>query len=405
MLDDLDRASIRLVPTFVWNSTQFPVLGGDTIATFIRDSQSRSRHLLARFIADFITRYKDRKTILFYELTNELNLLADLDLRRRECKVGTNPCVLDNFTTADMVAFSWDVVRLIKSLNPSRQMSSGYSIPRPAAWHLMRQPEFSSRGADWTPDTPEEFSSNLRAVHEPFDIISVHVYPVAENTRFRRPPGEEYKLVADAAAAAKIAYKPLFVGEFGDDFRVTPFLPQVLAEIVRNQVAFSAIWSWEFYQTSTYQTHNTDATRSSVEPGYSDDVIAMLMDTQRALGHVPLRMRERASPRVIVTWPLPCSAVDRPVEIAAVASDGAKGVTSVDFFVDGMYVARASSPLYFMHFDPAGRGQRIVHIDARAFSVSGAEATAHSRIRLNDADASCEVRSDGIFDSRQRFER
>jgi endo-1,4-beta-mannosidase len=145
MLDDLDRASIRLVPTFVWNNTQFPVLGGDTIATFIRDSQSRSRHILARFVADFITRYKDRKTILFYELTNELNLLADLDLRR-ECKLGTNPCVLDDFTTTDMVAFSGDLVRLIKSLDPSWQVSSGYSIPRPAAWHLMRQPEFSSRG-------------------------------------------------------------------------------------------------------------------------------------------------------------------------------------------------------------------------------------------------------------------
>jgi hypothetical protein len=106
-----------------------------------------------------------------------------------------------------------------------------------------------------------------------------------------------------------------------------------------------------------------------------------------------------------LTWPLPCSAVDQPVEIAAVASDGAKGVAGVDFFVDGAYVARASSPPYVAHFDPGGRGPGIAHIEARAFSASGAETTAHSKIRLNDADASCEIRGDDVFDSRQRSER
>src|SRR5713101_2834131 len=48
MFDDLDAAGIRLVPSFVWNIAQFPALGGDTIATFVRDPNSASRRLLAQ---------------------------------------------------------------------------------------------------------------------------------------------------------------------------------------------------------------------------------------------------------------------------------------------------------------------------------------------------------------------
>ena len=130
----------------------------------MRDSSSQSRQLLARFIGEFVDRYKRRQTILFYELTNELNLDADLDLHRR-CRAGVNACVLGNFTTADMTAFSRDLVPFIKSIDPSRLISSGYAVPRRPATHLARKPEFSLGGPDWTPDTPDEFGRYLLTVH------------------------------------------------------------------------------------------------------------------------------------------------------------------------------------------------------------------------------------------------
>jgi hypothetical protein len=62
MFDDLDTAGIRLVPSFVWNIAQFPALGNDNVATFVREPNTASRRLLVQFIRDFIARYKARRT-------------------------------------------------------------------------------------------------------------------------------------------------------------------------------------------------------------------------------------------------------------------------------------------------------------------------------------------------------
>src|SRR5260370_37956369 len=113
-----------------------------------------------------------------------------------------------------------------------------------------------------------------------------------------------------------------FIGEFGDVAGATPFLTNLLDEFISERIGFAAIWVWEFYQTSTYETRNTEPTRYDVEPGYSDDVIAMLMQAERRLGHMPPAKDPAAPPRVVLTWPLPCAAVARPIEIEAVASDG-----------------------------------------------------------------------------------
>jgi hypothetical protein len=391
MFDDLDRASLKLVPSFVWNISQFAALGNDTIRTFVRQPQSQSRSLLIQFIREFITRYKDRRTVLFYELTNEMNLQADLNLPKKCMKEDRdNACVWDYFTTNEMVQFSRDLVTLIKSLDPSRLVASGYSIPRPAAMHLMHQPEFSALGADWTPDTPKEFRQYLLLVHEPFDIISVHIYPTMDDNRFGRPEGYQYELVADAASAAKSVGKPLFVGEFGDT-GTTPFMIGLLNELVVNQVRYAAIWIWEYYQNSTYRTHDTEATRYSVEPGYSDRLIAELMKTQKALGRrMPSPINPNAPPRVVLTWPVPCAAIEAPLDLAAVASDGSKGAKAVEFLAGGELLASSNQPPYKARFDPAGRGDTAIEIEARALAESGAVASFKSRVKLNRSNAPCE---------------
>jgi hypothetical protein len=283
------------------------------------------------------------------------------------------------------------VVRQIKSLDPSRPVTSGYSLPRPAAMHLTRRPQFGASGPDWTSDTREEMARTLIETHQPFDIVSVHIYPKPENNRFGLPPGEQYRLVADTAAAAKSMGKPLFIGEFGDTGGATPFIAHMLDEIVEHHVDYAAIWVWEFYQTSTYQTRNTEPTRYDVEPGYSDDVIALLMQVERRLGHpLPPKAPDKP-PRVVLTWPLPCAAVDRPLEVAAVASDGATAVKSVEFLVDGKALGEVSKPPYKAHFDPAGQGARTADLAARAVGRSDTAAEFHSMVRLNDAPGPCAV--------------
>jgi Bacterial Ig domain/Cellulase (glycosyl hydrolase family 5) len=383
MFDALDGAGIRLVPTFVWNLAQFPSLAKDSVATFVRDGDSASRQLLAQFIRDFTGRYKGRPTILFYELTNEMNLAADLDMHKRNCKTAT--CVWDDFTTAEMTAFARDMVGLIKSLDAAHPVSSGYSLGHTAASHLERRPEFAPGGPDWTADTTPDLARYLSEIHQPFDIVSVHLYPKPEATLFGRMPGEQYRLVNDAAGIARAAGKPLFIGEFGDKAGASPFLAHALDEIVQARVDYAAIWAWEFYQISTYQ-----AAKFNVEPGFSDDIIGLLRETETRLGQMPPQPDAALPPRVVLTWPLPCATVDRPLDLAAVASDGAKPVQRVDFLVDGQPIATAATPPYTARLDPAGQRPRDATITARAVSQAGIAAEFHSTVGLNQAGVACQ---------------
>lgn len=386
MFDDLDAMGMQLVPSLVWNIRQFPALANDSIATFIRDPNSASRRLMARFVGDFIARYKGRKTILFYEMGNELNLLADLDLEK---KCQTRPCIWSNITTADMNRFAREMVQLVKSLDPSRPISSGYSLPRSAAFHLEHRPQFSPTGPDWTPDTRDEFASRLIAMNQPFDIISIHVYPADETRPSGRAPRASFDPIRQAAVAARAAGKPLFIGEFGDPAGATLFMKHVMDSIAREGIDFASIWVWEFYQTSTYQTRNTPATRLNVEPGYTDDIIQLLMNAARRRGADTAPTRATKAPRVVLTWPLPCADVAGPTELAAVASDGARPIKEIEFLIDGKLVARGSTPPYTALFNPAGMGSRTAEIEARATGSSGAIASFRSTVHLNGDRSGC----------------
>ena len=150
--------------------------------------------------------------------------------------------------------------------------------------HLMNKPGFAPGGPDWTLDSHAEFLKYIRYIHDPYDIISVHIYPGANDIRFGRKPGQEYLMVDDAIEAAKTAGKKLDIGEFGDA-GLTPYLTGMLSKIVGDGVDYSSIWIWEYYQTATFQTRNNEATRFSVEPSYSANLIKSLMATEKALGH------------------------------------------------------------------------------------------------------------------------
>jgi hypothetical protein len=190
--------------------------------------------LLTRYISEFVTRWRECKTILFYELTNEMNLQIDRDLDAlRLCDKGcSGPCVHGHFSTAEMNGFADHLVLLIRSFDPSRPVSSGYAILRSAATHLARKPGFAPGGPDFTLDSPEEFARHLTEVHKPFQKISIHVYSNRERACFGRPPGEEAELAEDAATA-RAAGKPLVVGEFGDS-DATPFMTRLAREIVNS---------------------------------------------------------------------------------------------------------------------------------------------------------------------------
>jgi hypothetical protein len=384
MFDDLDRYGVQLVPTFLWNYTQFSSLARESVRAIALDADSRSRKLLYSYIDQFVSRYSSRKTILFYEFSNELNLVADMDMQQ-SCaadleRMRVHACDgVDNFKTDEMIAFSRDVAQKIRAVDATRPISSGYSLPRRAAFHLAQRPAFE-QGADWRIDSDAEDEDYIARIHEPFDIVSIHVYPHDANSW-----GVGDDNYADAIRRfndlAKKSSKRLFIGEYGDR-TARPFLEKLINEILRDSVAYSALWVWEFYQTSTHETYNTEPTRFNVEPGYSDEILA-LMKTATGASEGP------KAPNVVLTWPLPCAAVLQPTELFAVASAGVKGVETVEFRVAGKLIGLTNSPPYRVNFDPAPFGPGKALIEARARDASGRISASSSLVALNGSKAQC----------------
>jgi Bacterial Ig domain/Cellulase (glycosyl hydrolase family 5) len=390
MLDDLDRADMRIVPTLLWHYAQFPALTGETTTDFIRNPGSASRGLAARYIQDFVTRYRARKTILFYELTNEFNLHAGMDVHRHCLDKQHDParCAsIGNYTQDDLNNFAHDMMQLLHRLDPSHQVSSGYAVPPPWAYHMAMSPEWNKRGG-FASDSREEFASNLTTIHRDYDIVSIHVYPHENAVRFGRPPGSQADMISDAATVAHSLHKKLFLGEFGDASGASPFMRNVKALLDADTVDYAAIWVWEFYQTSTFESFNTEAAVFSIEPGFRDDVIALLRRS-------PLTPDSSPRPRVVLTWPLPCSHISQPVQIAAVASDGDRPVSDVEFQVDGTSIGTVTTPPYRLTWDSAGKPAHTAHLKVIARAAqSNSTATDSGDVLLNGESEACKVSID-----------
>jgi hypothetical protein len=135
-----------------------------------------------------------------------------------------------------------------------------------------------------------------------------------------------------------------------------------------------------------------------VEPGYSDLLIALLEKAQNGLqkkGQGEARVGSPAGsppqPGVLLTWPLPCASVDRPIDLTAIASEGSRAVQRVEFFADGVVLGAATTPPYRVRFDPSGMGDRAIELEARALGKSGTAASFKSTVRLNKSNDACKI--------------
>jgi hypothetical protein len=339
MMADLDAEGIRLIPVFVWNKVQLPAMEGETIADLLKDANSKSYQLLVKYVTEFIARYRSRQTVLFYELTNELNLGADLDGVGRCLKeLPPKRCApLANYSTEQMIAFTSRFAALIRRLDPTKPISSGFAVPRPAAESLRRNPEWVTGRADWTADNKSSLEKNLLDIHRDMDIVSVHLYPSLNKPRFGK---DEVFLLRQLKEIADKAGKTLFVGEFGgpngEGIGSDSFMDRMIDQIVALDVPYSAAWGWEFYQKSPYATRDTQATMFALEPGYSDRINSVLSAANYRLGkHAPSsNTKDEIPPEVVLTWPLPCQSIAGKQLVHASASDDRGKVRRVEFSLD-----------------------------------------------------------------------
>jgi hypothetical protein len=388
MFDDLDKAGLKVVPTLLWNPLQFPALAGDTEADFFGQPASASRLLAKQFISDVARRYRGRHTVLFYELTNEFNLDTDLDMVRRCQKDHADApqrCgPVGNFSSESLQAFARDMVAVLRQVDPERLVSSGYGLPKKSGGHLARQPEWSPKGADWTTDSESDYESGLIEAQRDFDIISAHIYPQSQFPNSLSGA----KLMTTLADMVHAQRKRLFVGEFGDKSQ-SSFVADMVNAFDAGGVDYAALWVWEFYQFATFVPRGGEPTAFSVEPGSRPDVISVLAARRTAN-----TAQDRAGPRVVLTWPPACTVLDRPITLAAVASEGLDVPQQVEFLLNGQKIGEAATPPFRLDFDPNSVPAGAGVIEVRAQGKSGTVAIDRSPVMARGSQGGCIVPND-----------
>jgi hypothetical protein len=287
-----------------------------------------------------------------------------------------------SFSTDDLIAFTGRFAKLIRSLDDKRKISSGFTIPRPQAEHLRARPQWSAGGPDWTFDTREQFMKNIVDLHREVDIVSVHLYGGDRNKRFGSD--DVLDLLAQAKRAADAAGKPLFVGEFGDRARgaagADNHTSRMARKVIELKIPYAAVWVWEYYQRNTYTTHDTTPSEHSLEPGQTDFLIQEIRRANAAAVPGTQPRPTARPPRVVLTWPLECTAVRSGDPVHAVASDEGGPVERVEFWLDDKLVATDTTGPFEARLavDGVATGEHV--LTARAFDRAGNRADFASRV-------------------------
>ena len=213
MLDLCDAHDIRVVwslgaGTFT-DATLGPKgweYGEEQERELVSDPGSRGRKLLYRYLDETVARFRDRRAVLMWEITNELTLSADIGDRDRVYNGQRMPSL------RDVAGFFDDVARRIKAADPLRLVNSGGSHMRESQWNL-----FQRRG--WKKDTFEEQFRCFEMLYAKtaVDVIDIHSYPdnkpgYAIAGADGNPTWLDNK--GYAAIASRLG-RPLMIGELG----------------------------------------------------------------------------------------------------------------------------------------------------------------------------------------------
>jgi hypothetical protein len=228
---------VGLIPSLFWNMATFPDLAGEPCDQW-GNPGSRTHEIMRQYIRDVVSRYRASPAIWGWEFGNEYNLAADLPNAAEhrppvwpDLGTAKERSQRDELTHAMVrVAFA-EFAKEVRKLDPDRALFTGNSIPRPSAWHQMTE-------GSWTKDATERFMEMLAADNpDPIDTLTLHCYEPVDVERLQA-----------AAITARIARKPLFVGEFGIP-GAGPDTPaafdDMLAAVEGSGAALAAVWVYD----------------------------------------------------------------------------------------------------------------------------------------------------------------
>lgn len=204
MFDLCDKYEIQMNACLALPSADF-VASGETISDLYCVPESESRKNLYDFIDTFVTRYKNRRSVLMWEIVNEGNLQADIGWAAKY--VCPSARILGDFYA--------DCAARIKMNDPERLVTGGDGELRGAQFNLYKGTRVGFIGCDWTQDTLEERLYVQQMLYHGVDVISTHSYDAGRNEIYysasREDPDtkthQDLKLLmAEAKRLGKVLY-------------------------------------------------------------------------------------------------------------------------------------------------------------------------------------------------------
>ncbi|HHT92004.1 MAG TPA: cellulase family glycosylhydrolase [Clostridiaceae bacterium] len=196
----------------------------ETLYDLISDRDSVSRQNLYKYLDEFIGRYKDRKTILMWEILNEGNLHADVGASIRRV----------TYSLLQLSEFYTDVTEKIHDIDPERLVTGGDSALRTAQWNLFKGVMEGDLSSNWTIDTLEERLKALYLLHKGVDVLSTHTYDIDSSSDFdlyykdatNNAVNNGYKiLMEEAKRIGKVLYNGECAGCVGASWNSDPSSP------------------------------------------------------------------------------------------------------------------------------------------------------------------------------------
>lgn len=213
-LDICEEFNIRAIVSlmcenFVDRSTS------ENLRELVADSTSASRKMLYQYIDETVERYKNRKGVLAWEISNELTNKCDIQPGTRVNADGERlPAI------AQLALFYKQVGRRIKSIDNLRMVTSGGSYFREMAYGLSIIPQ-SDTPVSWPAnrDTYTQYKNIHKLVYDnsEFENVDIHFYMrKAPNYQIRANDGSDFMMneVRFNTLVASIG-KPLMLGEYG----------------------------------------------------------------------------------------------------------------------------------------------------------------------------------------------
>ncbi|MDB6135948.1 MAG: hypothetical protein JWM59_4191 [Verrucomicrobiales bacterium] len=234
-----EKNGIGVIPSLFWHQPTVSDLVGEALQEW-GNPASKTIAFMRAYTKETVTRLRGSKTVWAWEFGNEFNLPADLP-NAAEHRAPVAPALgtaaarseRDDLRHADIRTALTEFSQEVRRHDPHRLILSGNAFPRVSAWHQMHR-------RTWDRDSAAQRLEMLDRDNPPLiSTLTGRIYAASD-----------LEFLPAAAAEARRAGTPLFIGEFGVPGAPTEESRQQfrsqLEALDQNRVPLAALWVFDF---------------------------------------------------------------------------------------------------------------------------------------------------------------